>query len=881
MHETTASLKRVLSQQRSDIAAAHHAGADGFATCVALTAMMDDALKQAFTACANGENLAVLALGGYGRTELCPQSDVDVMVLADEGKGKQAAEETAKKFLHVLWDAGLSVGHSVRTVNEALAQHGKDIASWASMLESRFVCGDRVLADAFLDAMQRHVAQGADRWFIEGVFEEAWARHERFGNSVKLLEPNVKKSAGGLRDVHALLWLYRDNDPAYFFPLDTTLPAIRRFVTEMEHRGVLDEQERLLVERALQFLLRTRHEMHFRRGTATDGLEYSLQREIAESLGFGRRAELHSVEVFMREYYLHARTLHRLYRNLSHRFHDVIAPVRYASSRAEQLSETFLRHDGVLMIGPDVRRLSSAREVLVAFTLCAEYELELHAGLRRAIAASLDLFDDAARQSPELAVLFRRILHSRRVAATLHDMNELDVLGAYIPEWADLVAFFQHNLYHYFTADEHTIIALANAERLREHRGLLRDVFRTIRRKDVLYMALLLHDIAKPLGVADHEVTGVELARRVLERLGMPDAIPDVAFLIRHHLVMEQVAFRRNIHDPATIKEFAAKFERPDQLDSLYVLTYADLSAVNINVWTEWKASLLEELYRLTAEVLHRNLKGEQIEQFKQARHERAVETLLERLSATLDRREVEDHLARIESEAYVALFTEEEIAQHIHRSRTDEPVSTLFSHREGFTEMTVIADDAPFALSKFCAVLAANDANIFDANIFTRDDGVIIDRFRVSDATTKKELSEATCKKIARDLHEVIAGTLDIEHLFAAHRRKWKRRLKRPVNPNIRTDVQFEDHPRFTIVDVYAPDSLGFLYRVTETISKLGLDIYFAKIATRVDGIVDAFYVLDRNEKQITEPERRAEVRAAILQTIALASEQELASSQ
>ncbi|MBI4536207.1 MAG: HD domain-containing protein, partial [Ignavibacteriae bacterium] len=439
-------------------------------------------------------------------------------------------------------------------------------------------------------------------------------------------------------------------------------------------------------------------------------------------------------------------------------------------------------------------------------------------------------------------------------------------------------AFFQHNVYHYFTADEHTLIAIANAERLREQQGVLREVFRNLRRKDVLYLAILLHDIAKPRGVADHEVTGVAMARDILDRLGMLESFPDIAFLVRNHLIMEQIAFRRNIHDPETIKEFAARFERPEQLDYLYLLTYADLSAVNINVWTDWKSSLLQELYQLTSEVLRRNLVGAQIEEYHQSKHEAAVGGLVDRLSVSFPREEVHRHLNGIQNESYVSLFTEHEISQHIHKSSSAEPVSTLFKHQEGYTEITVIAQDAPFALSKFCAVLAANDANIFDANIFTRDDGIIIDRFRVSDAMSRQQLDQRVCTKIAQDLNEVMEGRLNVQHLFDAHRRKWKRRSRLPVNPNIRTAVEFEDNPRFTIIDVYAPDSLGFLYRVTETISRLGLDIYFAKIATRVDGIVDAFYTLSRTGNTVTDPEQRETIRLEILNTIRLLAEQQLA---
>jgi [protein-PII] uridylyltransferase len=448
-------------------------------------------------------------------------------------------------------------------------------------------------------------------------------------------------------------------------------------------------------------------------------------------------------------------------------------------------------------------------------------------------------------------------------------MNDAEILPRYIPEFGELVAFFQHNVYHYFTADEHTLIAIANAERLRESQGILREVFRNLRRKDVLYASLLLHDIAKPQGVADHEITGVEIARVILRRLGMDDAFPDVGFLVRNHLVMEQTAFRRNVHDPDTLKEFAARFERPDMLDYLYVLTYADLSALNTNVWTEWKSAMLQELYQRTSEVLRRNLSGAQIDAYHQEKQEAAAESVTDALSVRMPREHVERHLQGMDSASYLAVFSEEEIAQHIASGATPDPVSALFAHAEGYTDVTVIARDAPFALSKFCAVLSANDSNIVDANIFTRDDGLIIDRFRVTDAATARHLEERTCEKIAADLRQVVAGALDLDHLFAEHHKKWKRRPKRPANPATVTDVRFEDNPRFTIIDVYAPDSVGFLYRVTETISALGLDIYFAKIATRMDGIVDAFYTLDRDKKPVTDPARREAIREGILATL------------
>jgi [protein-PII] uridylyltransferase len=848
---------------------------------------MDDALRSAFMNLPDDarDQVAVLALGGYGRGELCPKSDIDVMVLCESGRAR--ASETAKRFLHLLWDEAVDIGHSVRTVEEAMALHGTSLDAWTSMLESRYLCGNERLAQLFFETTKQQVSAGKDAWLINGVFANANTRHERYGNSVRLLEPNIKKSAGGLRDFQTILWLHQGHDPTYTHEVGSSKTASESFLDLLRDHGEIEPEIHRDTKAALEFLFRVRHEMHDRRDSLHDVLEYSLQREVAEGLGYGKHKQLASefeerggtaVETFMREYYLHARTIHRFNQRLSHRFRELVEPDRHASENAESIGGVFLLHDDVLSIQAGQERLSDAQQILDAFAHAAENDVELDYKLCGAIERSLDLTTYEERNSRELGLRFRRILNTRCVAQTLRAMNELDVLGRYIPEFGDLVAFFQHNVYHYFTADEHTLIAIENAERLREQQGVMREVYRNLRRKDVLYLSILLHDIAKPRGVADHEITGVEMATAILKRMGMEDTIPDVAFLVRHHLLMEQVAFRRNIHDPETIKEFAAQFDRPERLDYLYLLTYADLSAVNMNVWTEWKSSMLQDLYLRTSEVLRRNLRGVQIDEYHHAQREAAVADVVDKLSAAIPREHVERHLQGIQNDAYISLFTEQEIGEHIIKTQNKEPISVLFSHTEGNTEVTIIARDAPFALSRFCAVLTANDANIFDANVFTRDDGTIIDRFRVTDASTKHNLGQRVCSKIADDLTQVVEGNLDLDHLFQAHRRKWKRTRRMQVNPNVRIDVEFEDNPNYTIIDVYAPDSVGFLYRVTEAISRLGLDIYFAKIATRVDGIVDAFYTLDRSGKPVTEPARREGIRQEILSTIKLLQEEELA---
>jgi [protein-PII] uridylyltransferase len=873
------SLKASLEKQKDDIASAHRAGASGFETCTALTRVVDEAIRSACDCITSDakNNVAILAVGGYGRAELCPFSDVDVMILCDSGVWREQAGGAAKAFLHLLWDAGVDIGHSVRTVEEALAVRGGSPDSWTAMLECRFVCGNQRLAEHFFQVLKLAITDDDHRWFIESVLADLHARHGRYGNSVKLLEPNIKKSSGGLRDLQTMLWLFRGTHSEYFFPLDADTPATALFLQRLHQAGDIAADEYTDVLAALQFLFRVRHEMHYKRESLHDTLEYGLQLPVAEGLGFQPVRGASAVEAFMRLYYRHARIVNRLCARFSRTFREVVEPVEHGDG-SQRVGKFFLLADDSLSVSPEIVRFESPEQILQAFVHAAENDAELDFRLQSVIERSLDSITQDRWQAVDLAVLLRRILGSKRVGYSLRTMNELDVLGRFIPEFEELVSFFQHNVYHYYTADEHTLIAISRAESLREETGVLHEVFRNLKRKDVLYLAILLHDIAKPVGVAEHEIVGVAIAERILRRLDMEDVVPMVTFLIRHHLVMEQVAFRRDIHDPQTIKEFASRFERPEQLDYLFLLTYADLSAVNINVWTEWKASMLRDLYLSTSEILRRNLTGAQVDEFHQFKREAAVSEAVGRLSKLIPREQVENHLLGIQSESYVSLFSDQEIARHIERAVTPEPITALFRQLEGYTDVTIIGRDAPFVLSRCCAVLSANDANIFDANIFTRDDGVIIDRFRVSDTTTRRHLEKPVCEKISEDLQQVMEGTLDIDHLLEAHKRKWKRKPRIPVNPNVRTDVEFEDNPRFTIIDVYALDSVGFLYRVTETMSNLGLDIHFAKIATRGDGVVDAFYVLDNKGQPITDPAQRDRIRNELLETIRRLSEEQLA---
>ena len=594
---------------------------------------------------------AVVALGGYGRSELCPHSDFDLMILAENEKAKNSGSESIQQFLRSLWDAGFNVGHSVRTVQDCVNLYETDVDSWASILESRFVCGSENVLRLYADDVFKQIQKKFDLVFVKAIMVGMDERHEKYGNSVKLLEPNVKNSAGGLRDLHNLLWVYRSTDTEYFTesPFLNVESSCKLMIDTFYRKNVISKEERDAVIDALNFLLRTRHETHYFAKTIHDSLDFSIQREIAKGLGFGDDRELKYVEKFMREYFLHARSIFRLNQRLINHFRKSVEPSSWRKPKEQILDAHFIARGDELLQRNTAVEISTPAEILKAFYWCGKHSLMLGHSLQGTIAAigrSSHLFNMQSITSEDAAAVFLDILRlPSNVASTLTMMNDFDVLGKYIPEWGDLVAFFQHSVYHYYTADAHTLIAIEHAERLAGGKGILAGAYERLEKKEILFLGLLLHDIEKPHGIEEHEIRGVEVARRVLARLHYLDEHGDVAFLIRYHLAMEQIAFRRNISDPKTVAEFAEMFQRPEQLDLLFLITYCDLSAVNKNVWTSWKEMLLQELYLHTRSVLERKLPFKEAVSFQQEQHQELVRSLIHTMSKQLPRDEVERHI--------------------------------------------------------------------------------------------------------------------------------------------------------------------------------------------------------------------------------------------
>ena len=490
---------------------------------------------------------------------------------------------------------------------------------------------------------------------------------------------------------------------------------------------------------------------------------------------------------------------------------------------------------------------------------------------RRRIQDSIHLVDDALRRSRKVAHIFLEILRAPGgVAGTLRTMHELGILGAYIPEFDNLTCLVQYNRYHIYTADEHTLLAIEHIERLStrssEDGNLahLKQAFKEIPRKEILYLAVLLHDIGKSVRGSDHSLEGAAMARRFLLRLGLPsEEIDGIVFLIRNHLQMSHISQRRDLSDQRMLKEFSQSVRHPDLLRMLYLLTYADLSAVTRTAWTVWKAHLLRELYAKTLSLLTQGVPSLEEERRRQAASRDLVRAIGDRFEAG----KVKAHLDRLPPH-YAELNDSEYVERHLNLIRKLEKASVAvgFAPSRFFSEVTVCTRDKPYRLSEICGVLSSNDINIFGAQAYTRSDGVVIDIFQVT------TLDEASHRIHQRQVQDQLAGVFQenirLEDLFIRHRRRWSRRRK--PSARIPTEVHFENgiSDKYTIIDIFAQDAVGLLYRITRTLSDLGLDIDTARVTTQADKAVDSFYAL-RNGEKIESKETQDHIRKVLITRI------------
>ena len=785
-------------------------------------------------------NFALASAGSFSRRELSPYSDIDLMFISESVEGN---EKDISQLVTKLWDYGVEASHTVRDYTDLAKYLDDDLHTFTQFIETRYLLGSEKIYNKWNELLLALLTEDEKTDLLQKLFEDTLNRYEKYGSSPKMLEPNVKLSAGGLRDFQTIEWMYILKNKFLLNKQNESSQA-EIFVQQLKESNYVTERECDNVLSSYEYIVSIRNLIHVFSDQKNDRLEFNLQKKIADLL----TNQKNGLAALMQKYFVAATAINRFSKSMARKFTEEFSnPLPDALSI--ELDEHFSLKGKIIYYRGNGSFLLS--DVLRCFYYSGLYSARFDDYLRSLIIETSERHSHERHSGAESSVFFREILKlPKNTGITLTSMNELGVLAAFMPEFKDLVGFLQHGVYHCYTADEHTLLTIQNVEKLEKDTSNLGKIFNNLKDREILYLALLFHDIAKPINISGHEIIGAEMASSIMHRLGYSEEeIEHVNFLVRNHLMMEQVAFRRNLNDPETLNNFTSKFKSVRELDYLYLVTYADLSAVNPAVWTSWKSELLSELYRKAESMLAEQITGEELLMSSTY----IVPKEITKHSSIISESHVKEHIDSINDIAYAHNFSEEEIAKHIEEIQKGIKISTLFKELPDFTNVTVITKDFPSLLSRLCGVFSINDANIHDAKIFTRKDSIVIDTFNVTDFRTHHKIETERYQKIRKDLFDVITGLLELSQEFAKMKSRWWRIENKFFKRSGKVKIVFENHEKYTIIDVFSPDRLGFLYQVTRKMNELGLMIYFAKISTKGDDIVDSFYVLDRNGKKIS----------------------------
>ncbi len=785
-------------------------------------------------------NFALASAGSFSRRELSPYSDIDLMFITDN------VNENEKDIIELvtrLWDNGIEVSHTVREFSDIKKFIENDLHTFTQFFETRFLFGSDKIYLLWNEILLDSVTEEVKIKLVNEMLEDINLRYKKYDASPKILEPNVKYSAGGLRDFQAVEWMYMLVNKT-LLNKQSEMTQAENFIQQLIEDDYTTPNECARIYESYNLIITVRNILHTISNQKNDRLEYQDQKKIAAMLYHSEDA----LSTFMKDYYKAANIINRFSKSMANQFREELTnPL--PDTLAIRLDDDYIFKGNVISYtGDNDFALSS---ILRGFYYRGLYNARFDEKLRSLITETVEELELKNLYETESSVFFREILKlPRNVGQTLSVMNELGVLKIFLPEFKDLIGFLQHGVYHFYTADEHTLITIKNVEKLEREHSQLGRLFSSLKDRESLYLGLLFHDIAKPINISGHEIIGAEVASAIMFRLGYSEEeIDRVSLLVKNHLVMEQVAFRRNLNDPETLNNFASRFNNTDELNLLYLVTYADLSAVNPAVWTSWKSDLLAELYRKTYAMLEEKMSGEEF----LISNTYVIPKEISKHSDAISEDHVQEHIDSINDIAYAHNFTEKEIAKHVEEINKGVTISTSFKELNDFTNVTVITRDFSSLLSKVCGVLSINGVNIHDARIFTRKDGIVIDTFNVTDFNTGKKIEKDRYPKIRKDMRSVISGLLQLSTEFAKMKSKWWRIESKLFKRSGKVKIEFENHEKYTIIDIFSPDRLGFLYQVTSKMNRLGLSIYFAKISTRGDDIVDSFYVLDASGKKIS----------------------------
>ena len=813
----------------------------------------------------DGERVALVAVGGYGRGELAPESDVDLLFL-HHYKVSPRVEQIVEDILYSLWDLGLKIGYASRSIDECLAQSKKDWTIATSILESRFICGERALFANLSRQFHSQFVTQKGMAFLQAKLQERAKRHHRMGNSRYVLEPNIKDGKGGLRDLHTLYWTAR-----FLYGVKT--------LDGLAENAILTRREVKNFANAQQFLWKLRCHLHYAARRQEDRLTFDLQPEIADRLGYKDRAGALGVERLMKHYFLIARTVGELTRIFVTCFE-----ADYNRKKRMVKIPSFLKRsvDGFLVEGQRITSRTRQQfadqplDMLKIFKAALETGLDIHPDALRLITRNLRKITREMMHNPLANRLFIDILtHQKDPELTLRHMNECGLLGKFLPDFGRVVAQMQYDMYHIYTTDEHTIRAIGIVNgiengRLQEDHPTSSEIITHIIDRRVLYVAVLLHDIAKGRK-GDHSILGAEVAHKLCPRLGLDlEQTETVAWLVRFHLLMSETAFHRDLEDPKTITDFVDVVKSPERLKLLLCLTVADIRAVGPKVWNNWKARLLRDLYYRAEDVMFGGLVTEGRENL--ITHKKSA---LQKALGGLPKNYVETYIQTLPLSYFLAndLGAMDKHANTAFVADTHKaPIAIDFASEEDnqATCMWVYADDHPSLFACLSGAIALAGASVIDAKIFTCQNGRVFDIFWFQNLDGQAGATLKFQDKLREIIHAVLAGRLILNQEF---QKRAKSRLKSrnayfSVAPRVLFDNKASD--THTVIEVNGLDQDAILYRLTASLNHLGVHIGKAKISTYGEQVVDVFYVKDIFGMKIERKEKKEQIRQELMQILA-----------
>jgi [protein-PII] uridylyltransferase len=866
-----AASKHYLHFYREKIRDHHRGGASGEWVVKTITAMSDALINKLFHCSTedqgstgkNREYLTLLAIGGYGRGELNPYSDIDLMFLY-KGKDSRNVEEIAQKLLYFFWDMRLDVGYSVRTLKDCVEMANADMTVKTALVDGRYLAGSRTLFKDFQEMLVSQIlAKGSDSFINEKV-SEMNVRHEKYGSTVYTLEPNIKEGEGALRDLHTALWVAK---------IKYKITAPRELVI----KGIMTEEELDVYFNALSYLWRIRNELHYLCKRKNDQLTFDAQTRIAEFLGYVDKGKVLAVEEFMRDYYLHAT-------KVEHFTSMLITRCTWREEGASKILGYFIRRPigegffiirGELTIPDESVVENDPLRMMKIFEYSQKHGVSLHMKVKSLIRRNLHHINDRFRRNRGVNASFFNILRSEKgLGETLQLMHHLEFLNRFIPEFERIFCKVQHDIYHIYTVDIHSLFAVDEIAKIwrGEHRKdlpLLTQLANEVDKRELLVLAVLLHDMGKGEG-GGHAERGAAMVPTIARRMWLSKEDSErLQFLVSNHLLFAHIAQRRDLHDEKMIIQFSRQMGKSENLKMLYLLTYADIKAVGPDVWTEWKALLLQELYEKAFEVLERGdfrfeARSERVKKVKR----KVVEILGEEFPAELVKDELKAMIIR-----HLLANPPPVLAEHVRimLNLGDNTMITKIAHEteRGYTNFTICTQDVTGLFSKITGVMAANGINILGAQIHTSTNGKVLDVLQVNSPQGFVITEESRWKKVIEDMRQVLEGKVRVGTLVEKRRRPTLLTEKpRPRFPT-RVEIDNEVSTDYTVIDIYAHDKVGLLYQITSTLTKLGLYIGVSKISTKVDQVADVFYVRDIFGHKVTSEKKLAEIRERLIKAM------------